>query len=121
MRMPSSKQSILLVGTPAILAIGGLSAIAASAPTPTSTPAQQTKAPAEPAETADAAEAAPGAAETAGTADTAAEANEPALLGGGHADGQGRTSTISSRASSRTSPPQADQAYSRPVPFRPGV
>jgi hypothetical protein len=73
MKMPSFKQSILLVGTPAILAVGGLSAMAASAPTPKATPAQQTKPPAEPAETAD-----------------AAEATEPALPGGGHADAAGQ-------------------------------
>lgn len=90
MRMPSFKQSILLVGTPAILAVGGLSSIAASAPTPTATPAQQTKPAAGPAETTNAAEAATGAADTTGTAETAAEANEPALPGGGHADPAGQ-------------------------------
>jgi hypothetical protein len=78
--MPGFKQTILLVGTPAILAVGAVSAMAASAPTPTATPTQQTQPAAEPAETADAAEPADTAAET------AAEANESALPGGGHAD-----------------------------------
>jgi hypothetical protein len=87
MKMPSIKQTILLVGTPAVLLVGGLSAMAASAPAPTTTPSQQTQPAAEQGETADAAESATGAAEKADSAaETAAEANEPALPGGGHAD-----------------------------------
>jgi hypothetical protein len=70
MKTPSFKQSILLVGTPAILAVGGLSAMAASAPTPKATPAPQTQRPAEPAETAETADA--------------------TLPGGGHADAAGQ-------------------------------
>jgi hypothetical protein len=92
MKMPSFKQTILLVGTPAILAVGGLTAMAAASPAPTTTPAptQQSTAP-EPAETADAA--VPGtAAEPAATAaETAAEAAADASLpGGGHADAAGQ-------------------------------
>jgi len=89
MKMPSFKQTILLAGTPAILIVGGLSAMAASAPTPTATPQQQTQPAAEQGETADAAQAATGAAETTGATEAAAEANEPALPGGGHADAAG--------------------------------
>jgi hypothetical protein len=92
-QMPSFKQTILLVGTPAVLFVGGLSAMAASSPAPTTTPAptQQTQPASEPAETADAAESATGAAESqTGTAESAAEANEPALPGGGHADAVGQ-------------------------------
>jgi hypothetical protein len=89
MKMPNIKKTILLVGTPAILAVGGLSAMAASAPTPTATPSQQTQATAEPAESST--EVAGSAAEPADTAaEAAAEANEPALPGGGHADAAGQ-------------------------------
>jgi hypothetical protein len=85
-KMPSFKQTILLVGTPAVLLVGGLSAMAASASAPTATPSQQTQPAAEQGETADAAESATGAAESTTAADEAAEANEPAVPGGGHAD-----------------------------------
>src|ERR1700694_4511870 len=88
MKMPSFKQTILLVGTPAILAVGGLTAMAAASPAPTTTPAptqQSTTAP-EPAETADAA--VPGtAAEPAATAGQTAGGAPPAPPppGAGHA------------------------------------
>jgi hypothetical protein len=72
-QMPSFKQTILLVGTPAVLFVGGLSAMAASSPAPTPAPTQQTQPAAEPAETSD-----------------ASEANEPALPGGGDADAAGQ-------------------------------
>ena len=39
MKMPSFRQTILLVGTPAILAVGAMSAMAASSPAPATTPA----------------------------------------------------------------------------------
>jgi len=77
MKMPSFKQTILLVGTPAILAVGVVSAMAASSPAPTTTPAPktQTQPAAEPAE----------------TGETAAEAAADASLpGGGHADPAGQ-------------------------------
>src|SRR6267143_3840011 len=94
MKMPSFKQTILLVGTPAILAVGAVSAMAASSPAPTTTPAptQQGQSAAEPAETADAAEAATDAAEPAtSAAETAAEAAADANLpGGGNADAAGQ-------------------------------
>ena len=83
--MSNIKRTILLIGTPAILAVGGLSAMAASAPTATATPSQQEQTTAEP--SGSAAEVAESATEPANTAaEAAAEANEPALPGGGHAD-----------------------------------
>jgi hypothetical protein len=54
MKMPSLKPTILLVGTPALLLVGGLTTMAASAATPMATPSAQTQPAAEPAETADA-------------------------------------------------------------------
>jgi hypothetical protein len=38
MKMSNIKRTVLLIGAPAILAVGGLSAMAASAPTATATP-----------------------------------------------------------------------------------
>ena len=61
---PSFKQTILLVGTPAVLFVGGLSVMAASSPAPTTTPAPLTQ--------------------------PSSEANEPALPSGGHADAAGQ-------------------------------
>src|ERR1700693_2009668 len=97
MKMPSFKQTVLLVGTPALLAVRAVSAMAASSPAPTTTPAPttQTQPAAEPAETADSATAtddATGAADPAASAaETAAEAAADANLpGGGHADAAGQ-------------------------------
>jgi len=90
MKMPTLKQTILLVGTPAVMLVGGLTTMAASAATPPATPSLQTQPAAEPAEaidSANAAEPASGAAEPAsGASESAADAAEPALPGGGHAD-----------------------------------
>jgi hypothetical protein len=69
------KKKLMLIGAPAILVGAGLTTMAASAatPTPTATPSQQV-------------EKSGSGAEAAEPADTAAEANEPAMPGGGHAD-----------------------------------
>jgi hypothetical protein len=71
------KRKLLLIGAPLVMVGAGLSTMAASAatPTPSATPSQA----AEPAGAAEAAE-------TTTAAEAAAEANEPALPGGGHAD-----------------------------------
>ena len=84
MKMPSIKRTILLIGTPAILVAGGLTAMAASAATPTTTPPAQTQPSAEPSG------AAAETAEPTTAAEAAAEANEPALPGGGNADAAGQ-------------------------------
>jgi hypothetical protein len=81
MKISNIKRTVLLIGAPAILAVGGLSAMAASAPSASATPSQQEQTTAEP--SGSAAEVAESATEP---ANTAAEANEPALPGGGHAD-----------------------------------
>jgi hypothetical protein len=71
------KRKLLLIGAPLVMVGAGLSTMAASAatPTPSATPSQA----AEPAGAAEAAE-------PTTAAEAAAEANEPALPGGGHAD-----------------------------------
>jgi hypothetical protein len=71
------RRKLMLIGAPVVLVGAGLTTMAASAatPTPTATPSQQ----AEPAGAAEAAE-------PTTAAEAAAEANEPALAGGGHAD-----------------------------------
>jgi hypothetical protein len=100
MKMPNMKKTILLVGAPVILAVGGLTAMAASAPTATGTPSQQTQGMAE--ASGSTAEVAESATEPAGTAiepadtaaEKAAEANEAALPGGGHADAAGQNADI---------------------------
>jgi hypothetical protein len=85
MKMSNIKRTVLLIGAPAILAVGGLSAMAASAPTATATPSQQEQTTAEPSgPAADVAESVTEPANTA--AEAAAEPKEPALPGGGHAD-----------------------------------
>jgi hypothetical protein len=85
MKMSNIKRTVRLIGAPAILAVGGLSAIAASAPAASATPSQQEQTTAEP--SGSAAEGAESATEPANTArEAAAQAKEPALPGGGHAD-----------------------------------
>ena len=71
------KRKLLLIGAPIVMVGAGLTTMAASAatPTPSATPSQA----AEPAGAAEAAE-------PTTAAEAAAEANEPALPGGGHAD-----------------------------------
>ena len=69
----------MLIGAPVILVGAGLTTMAASAatPTPAATPSQQVEKSGSAAEAAEPADTA---------AEAAAEANEPALPGGGHAD-----------------------------------
>jgi|SRR5882672_8837004 len=77
------RRRLLLIGAPVVLAGAGLTTMAASAatPTPSATPSQQVeKSGAGAAEAGETAEAPDTAAEA------TAEANEPALPGGGHAD-----------------------------------
>jgi hypothetical protein len=71
------KRKLLLIGAPIVMVGAGLTTMAASAatPTPSATPSQA----AEPAGAAEAAE-------PTTAAEAAAEASEPALPGGGHAD-----------------------------------
>jgi hypothetical protein len=77
MKMSNIKRTVLLIGAPAILAVGGLSPMAASAPTATATPSQQEQTTAE--ASGSAAEVAETATEPANTAaEAAAQANEPA-------------------------------------------
>jgi hypothetical protein len=71
------RRKLLLLGAPVVLAGAGLTTMAASAATPTATPSQQADKSGTAAETAEAPDTA---------AEAAAEANEPALPGGGHAD-----------------------------------
>jgi hypothetical protein len=73
------KRKLLLLGAPVVLVGAGLTTMAASAatPTPSATPTQQADKSGTAAETAEAPDTA---------AEAAAEANEPALPGGGHAD-----------------------------------
>ena len=68
MKMPSFRQTILLGGTPAILAVGAASAMAASSPAPTTTPAPTLQG-------------------QSAAAEAAADANLP---GGGNADAAGQ-------------------------------
>jgi hypothetical protein len=73
------RRKLLLFGAPVVLAGAGLTTMAASAatPTPSATPSQQVEKSGTAAEAAEAPDSA---------AEAAAEANEPALPGGGHAD-----------------------------------
>jgi hypothetical protein len=75
-------RKLLLIGVPVVLAGAGLTTMAANAatPTPTATPSQQVEIQGSEAADSAAAELDDNAAEP------AAEANEPALPGGGHAD-----------------------------------
>jgi hypothetical protein len=75
-------RKLLLIGVPVVLAGAGLTTMAANAatPTPTATPSQQVENQGTEAADSTAAESDDNAAEP------AAEANEPALPGGGHAD-----------------------------------
>jgi len=76
------RRKLLLIGAPVVLVGAGLTTMAASAatPAPTATPSQQVEKRGTDAADSAAAEPADSAAEA------AAEANEPALPGGGHAD-----------------------------------
>lgn len=77
MMLNTLKRKLLLIGAPVVLVGAGLTTMAASAATPTPTATPQVEKPGTAAEAAEPADTA---------AEAAAEANEPALPGGGHAD-----------------------------------
>ncbi len=80
MKMPGLGQTILMVGTPAVILVGSLTTMAAKAATPTATPSAQAQPAAEPAE-------------------AAVETAEPALPGGGHAEAADQNAESSIRGS----------------------